>query len=168
MFILFTTAFVGLMLIATFVAISITLERTSLMIKSKYHSYRFIPKILVVDDEHASVFPLMYVLTKKKAEVVYIKSGLEMIKSLARAQYDLIFLDSSMPELSGELALVESEKIVSIVKQIPVIFYTSKKKIDLPKNLTKFRIKDLWKKEDIESLMTKINTTFWEEFRVAA
>ncbi len=117
-------------------------------------------KILVVDDDESSVAPLMAVLENQGAEVEYVTSGREMTESFSKSIYDLIFLDSSMPEMSGEDALVSVDSCMSTEARQPVVFYSNKKDIVLPTKLRHFYIRGFWNKMDIGNLSSKVQGTF--------
>ena len=66
-------------------------------------------KILVVDDESGILEPLKEFLAKKGHAVDTCSNGREALEFLGREEYDIAFLDFSMPEVTG-LELVERLK----------------------------------------------------------
>mgnify|MGYP001614368076 FL=1 len=118
--------------------------------------------VLIVDDDEVSVLPLLEILNTMGSSVNFVNSGREMIESLAEKKYDMIFLDSSMPEMSGEEALMEADREKSNPDDTRsnVIFFTATKNIQIPTNLTNFRVVDIWSKLDPNVLANKINGAF--------
>jgi len=111
------------------------------------------PRILIVDDEVSSVLPLMTVLENGATDVHYVSNGQDMIRELASRAYDLVFLDSKMPEMSGEKTLEQGDEVLRLDRPVPVIFYSgSAPKVDVPKNLKHFDIKGVWSKDKLASL----------------
>ncbi len=59
-------------------------------------------KILVVDDNELNVKVLSRLLDKYKANIDYVSSGDECISRIkAENHYDIIFMDDSLPQISG-------------------------------------------------------------------
>lgn len=111
------------------------------------------PRILIVDDEISSVLPLMTVLENGSTDVHYVSSGEEMIRELASRAYDLVFLDSKMPLMSGEKSLEQGDELLRLDHPVSVIFYSgSALKIDVPRNLKHFDIKGVWNKSELSNL----------------
>lgn len=111
------------------------------------------PRILIVDDEISSILPLMTVLENGATDVHYVTNGQDMIRELASRAYDLVFLDSKMPEMSGEKSLEQGDELLRLDHPVPVIFYSgSAPKVDVPKNLKHFDIKGVWSKDKLGSL----------------
>ncbi len=59
------------------------------------------PRILVVDDEPAICDYLQQFLTRQKYNTTAVNGGQEAIKAIAKWHFDIIFLDISLPDLSG-------------------------------------------------------------------
>jgi CheY-like chemotaxis protein len=115
-------------------------------------------KVLVVDDDEISILPLRALLENKGVQVDYAPDGQSMKQKLSASPYNLIILDSLMPNLSGEKALAEVDKIVKkIAEPVPVIFYTSNKELVIPKDLKHFLVLDRWSKVDPSLLETRMN-----------
>jgi CheY-like chemotaxis protein len=81
-------------------------------------------KVLVVDDDLASVLPLIGLLQNSQADVNYVSSGSEMIEELRTGTYDIVFLDSRMPNMTGEVALVLGDQVLNLDRKQPVIFFS--------------------------------------------
>lgn len=63
-------------------------------------------KILVVEDEPASLKVLRYFLSQEGYEIAGAKDGVEALELLAQARFDLVISDLKMPRLDG-LALAK-------------------------------------------------------------
>jgi CheY-like chemotaxis protein len=114
-------------------------------------------RVLVVDDEIDSVLPLISVLENSATDVHYVTSGKDMIRELANRQYDLVFLDSKMPEMSGESSLAEGDQILTLGRRLPVIFYSgSSGHVVVPGGLKQFDIRGIWNKFDLASLESSV------------
>lgn len=124
-------------------------------------------RILVVDDEEAAIAPLLGLLTHFKAEVVYVTTGAAMIEQIQNADWDLIVLDSVMHPLSGEAALLESDRyhwrfhnsFEDRSSKTPVIFFTARTRWIPPTALTHFYILDTWSKLHLSTLPTRVSNT---------
>ncbi len=114
-------------------------------------------RVLVVDDEIDSVLPLISVLENSSTDVHYVASGRDMIRELASRQYDLLFLDSKMPEMSGETSLKEGDEVLTIGHRLPVIFYSgSSGHVVIPAGLKQFDIRGIWSKFDLATLESSV------------
>lgn len=80
--------------------------------------------ILVVDDDTENLRMASHILSKEKARVSCVKSGVDAIKFLKENQPDLILLDVHMPEMNGfdTIAEIKGNKETA---NIPVIFLTA-------------------------------------------
>jgi CheY-like chemotaxis protein len=58
-------------------------------------------KILVVEDEPASLKVVRYFLTHEGYEIVGAKDGVEALELLAQSRFDLVLSDLKMPRLDG-------------------------------------------------------------------
>jgi CheY-like chemotaxis protein len=117
-----------------------------------------IRKVLMVDDDESSILPLRIMLENKGVLVDYAADGQAMKRKLAVSPYNLIILDSFMPDLSGEKALAEADRnFKDEEERVPVIFYTSNKELNIPKNLKHFLVLDRWSKVDPSLLETQMN-----------
>src|SRR6202000_3403951 len=81
-------------------------------------------RVLVVDDDEASVISLLSILSSLPTEVHIVKSGVAMVKELAKREYDVVFVDRMMPKQNGDIALMIADGMVSYKKTVPVIFFT--------------------------------------------
>jgi len=117
--------------------------------------------ILIVDDDFGSVLPLISLLERGNKKVSFVSSGKEMIEALLKNRYEMIFLDSKMPELKGEDALVEGDQVIEISGKQPVIFISGAvAQVQVPVNLQHFEVKDIWKKGDMEDLRDNVSLLF--------
>lgn len=81
------------------------------------------PKVLIVDDEPANVWPLAHALGEQ-FNVNVTTSGKEPIELAQSELPDLILLDVRMPDING-FAIFEELKKGEATKDIPVIFVTA-------------------------------------------
>lgn len=114
--------------------------------------------ILVVDDDFGSVLPLISILEDLHRKVNFVPSGKAMIQALAKNKYEMIFLDSKMPDLLGEEALVEGDQLLDIADKQPVVFFSGTvAEVTVPDDLKNFVVKDFWKKGDLEDLRESVS-----------
>lgn len=126
-------------------------------------------KVLVVDDDLASVLPLIGLLQNSEADVNYVSSGSEMIEELRSGTYDIVFLDSRMPNMTGEVALVLGDQVLNLDKKQPVIFFSGHGSPgDVLGELKHFEVKDAWKKGDIDSLQSNVIQLFTKKRQIVA
>ena len=84
-------------------------------------------RILVVDDEKNIRSGLAKALEMDGYEVLQAEDGQEALKTLLKAEIDLIIADLRMPKLSGEELL---KKVVSAYPTVPVIILTGHGTVD--------------------------------------
>lgn len=126
-------------------------------------------KVLVVDDDFASVLPLIGLLEDGHADVNFVSSGVEMIEKLSEQTYDLVFLDSKMPNMTGQAALTVGDKILHLDKKQPVIFFSSfVSKLEVPSDLKHFEVRDAWKKSDLSALHQSVSALFSPQTGIVA
>lgn len=68
-------------------------------------------KILWADDEIELLKPHILFLTEKDCDITAVNSGVEALEKIQKDDFDLVFLDESMPGLSGLETLGEIQKI---------------------------------------------------------
>ena len=78
-------------------------------------------KILWADDEIELLKPHILFLTEKECDITAVNSGVEAYDLVKQEDFDLIFLDESMPGMTG---LETLEKIQAIKSTIPVVMIT--------------------------------------------
>ena len=78
-------------------------------------------KILWADDEIELLKPHILFLTEKDCDITAVNSGVEALENIKKDDFDLVFLDESMPGLSGLEALAEIQKVKP---NIPVVMIT--------------------------------------------
>ena len=81
-------------------------------------------KILVVDDEAISRRAIVYALEKAKLKSINVEDPKQALELLAEDEFDLIFLDVDMPEMSG-FELCAKLRSLPHLKKTPVVFVTS-------------------------------------------
>lgn len=77
--------------------------------------------ILVVDDEPVLTEMLKVILAKEGHEVMVAEEGLSALKMAAERTPDLVFMDISMPGLSG-YETAEKMKSIPSLEHTPIIF----------------------------------------------
>src|SRR6516162_2843749 len=81
-------------------------------------------KILVVDDEAISRRAIVYALEKAQLKSVNMEDPKKALELLTGNEFDLIFLDVDMPEMSG-YELCAKLRALPHLKKTPVVFVTS-------------------------------------------
>jgi CheY-like chemotaxis protein len=83
-----------------------------------------VSKILVVDDEAISRRAIIYALEKAKLKSVSVEDPQQALQLLNENEFDLIFLDVDMPNISG-YELCSKLRAMPQHKKTPVVFVTS-------------------------------------------
>jgi DNA-binding response OmpR family regulator len=83
-----------------------------------------VSKILVVDDEAISRRAIVYALEKARLKSINVDDSNQALQLLAENDFDLIFLDVDMPDLTG-FELCAKLRLLPRHKKTPVIFVTS-------------------------------------------
>jgi DNA-binding response OmpR family regulator len=81
-------------------------------------------KILVVDDEAISRRAIVYALEKAQLKSVTVEDPKQAMELMEQNDFDLIFLDVDMPEISG-FELCARLRALPHLKKTPVVFVTS-------------------------------------------
>jgi len=81
-------------------------------------------RILVVDDEAISRRAVIYALEKARLKSINVEDPKEALKLLAENDFDLVFLDVDMPEMSG-YELCAKLRALPHLKTVPVVFVTN-------------------------------------------
>jgi len=81
-------------------------------------------KILVVDDEAISRRAVVYALEKARLKSINVEDPKEALRLLTDNEFDLIFLDVDMPEMSG-YELCAKLRALPHLKTVPVVFVTN-------------------------------------------
>jgi CheY-like chemotaxis protein len=79
-------------------------------------------KILIVDDEPASLRVLRYFLGQEGYEIVGAKDAMEALELLGQSRFDLVLSDVKMPGVGG-LAL--AKHLLSVVPITPIFLMTA-------------------------------------------
>ncbi|MFM7053888.1 MAG: sigma-54-dependent transcriptional regulator [Bacteroidota bacterium] len=85
------------------------------------------PKILIIDDERSIRNTLKEILTYEGFEVVEAQDGLEGLKAVEKAKFDVILCDIKMPKMDGIEVL---EKIQEMASETPVVIVSGHGNID--------------------------------------
>ncbi len=92
-------------------------------------------KILVVDDEAISRRAIVYALEKAKLKSVNVEDPQQALQLLQENDFDLVFLDVDMPNMSG-FELCAKLRALPQHKKTPVVFVTSLNDFDSRTNST--------------------------------
>ncbi len=126
-------------------------ERTSKQLEKKL-------EVLVVDDDVETITPLLLCLEKMDCNIKIVNNGYDAINEIVSqdSNYELVILDWMMPEMSGEQAILNAQRVLTYTasndqgpskQQTPVVVYSSKARdeIDWPpcKNFSYY---DHWEK----------------------
>jgi CheY-like chemotaxis protein len=109
-------------------------------------------KILVVDDEPASLKVLRYILDYEGYETAGAKDGVEALELLAQSRFDLVISDLKMPRLDG-LAL--AKHLISNVPITPIFLMTAYD-FDSREDILALRIPCLSKPLSLDQLLVEI------------
>jgi CheY-like chemotaxis protein len=109
-------------------------------------------KILVVDDEPASLKVLRYILDYEGYETAGAKDGVEALELLAQSRFDLVISDLKMPRLDG-LAL--AKHLISNVPITPIFLMTAYD-FDSREDILALRIPCLSKPLSLDQLLAEI------------
>ena len=82
-------------------------------------------KILVVDDTPMNLLVIQNLLKQTQVQVETVESGRECLELIGRTQYDAIFLDDRMPEMSGTETLRQIQTTDHENQGVPVIVLTA-------------------------------------------
>lgn len=94
-----------------------------------------VAKILVVDDEAISRRAIVYALEKAKLKSVNVEDPQQALQLLQENEFDLVFLDVDMPNMSG-FELCAKLRALPQHKKTPVVFVTSLNDFDSRTNST--------------------------------
>ncbi|HUC86516.1 MAG TPA: response regulator, partial [Candidatus Acidoferrales bacterium] len=94
-----------------------------------------VSKILVVDDEAISRRAIVYALEKAKLKSVNLDDPQQALQLLTESDFDLVFLDVDMPNMSG-FELCAKLRAMPLHKKTPVVFVTSLNDFDSRTNST--------------------------------
>jgi CheY-like chemotaxis protein len=89
-------------------------------------------KVLVVDDEYASLEVLGLLLTGEGFQVLSASNGEEALQRLAEEVVDLVITDYKMPKMDGS-ELCERMLADERLREIPVIFSSATYRQDVPR-----------------------------------
>ena len=109
-------------------------------------------KILIVEDEPASLKILRYFLGRQGYETAGAKDGLEALELFSQSRYDLVLSDLKMPRMDG-LAL--AQRILSTIPLTPFFLMTADDSIHT-KAITEFGVPCLIKLLSLEELLARI------------
>ena len=117
---------------------------------------RRVPKILIVDDEFLHTRALERCLKMQGCETTIAASGKDAVEKIMQTNFDLVFLDWGLPDMTGGEALLKVERLNSTAPatdlqwealRMPIITYSgrSRSNIRLP-SCRHFRFIDHWDK----------------------
>jgi signal transduction histidine kinase/CheY-like chemotaxis protein/ligand-binding sensor domain-containing protein/HPt (histidine-containing phosphotransfer) domain-containing protein len=89
----------------------------------KYHAPD--AKILIVDDVEMNLIVAKNLLKRIQIQIDTVMSGKEAVEMAKENQYDIIFLDSMMPEMNGEETMQAIKKECPVNAETPIIVLTA-------------------------------------------
>ena len=96
-------------------------------------------KILWADDEIELLKPHVLFLTEKECDVTAVNSGVEAYELIKEEDFDIVFLDESMPGMTG---LETLEKIQELKPNVPVVMITKNEEEHLMEEAIGAKISD--------------------------
>jgi CheY-like chemotaxis protein len=111
-------------------------------------------KILVVEDEPASLRILRYFLSCEGYETAGAKDGVEAMELLAQCRFDLVLSDIKMPGMDG----VALAKHILSASPVTPIFLISANISDYFEDILKLRVPYFSKPLSLDQLLSKIQT----------
>lgn len=79
------------------------------------------PRILLVDDSKLSRTVIKEFLTKREVEIFEAESGPESLKLAQKYEFDLIFIDQTMPGMNGDETLRHLWSQCGVKREVPVV-----------------------------------------------
>jgi CheY-like chemotaxis protein len=116
-------------------------------------------KILVVEDEPASLNILRYFLSHEGYETAGAKDGLEAMELLAQSRFDLVLSDVKMPRMDG-VAL--ARHIVSSEPITPIFLMTAYD-FEIREDILALRVPCLGKPLSLDQLLSQIQKVLGQE-----
>lgn len=114
-------------------------------------------KVMIVDDEKLALSRLKRLLNENKIEdITEFNNPIEALKEITKTKFDVVFLDISMPNISG-LELADS--ILSLEPKTFIVFQTAHTEFALEaykKGGVGYLVKPI-QSEDIHAILEKIN-----------
>jgi CheY-like chemotaxis protein len=118
-------------------------------------------RILLIDDDLDFLHALEYRLSKKKIDVVAVRSGFDAIAVLEEDYFDLILLDLKMPEMNGAETFRKIKQVEGKPFVVVMTAYSEDKQEETVRKLKPFGF--LRKPFDLEDLMPYIKKRIKEE-----
>jgi CheY-like chemotaxis protein len=121
-------------------------------------------RVLVTDDDMATIGPLLLALKHLNIEVTVSKSGERTLELIQQKSYDLLVMDYLMPRLNGMETLMLAELSPGRKRKTPVVFYTGavqENQISDQSRLSRFSVKGIWSKRmGYQELLGQLNQLF--------
>lgn len=112
-------------------------------------------KVLVVEDDKKIAELIRFTLTKNGYQCDTVHNGRSALGILKTQNFDLVLLDTSLPDISG----VDVLKIIKqndILKHIKIVLMTASVELDF-KTATKYGALDYWRKPlSMQDLLSRI------------
>jgi CheY-like chemotaxis protein len=116
-------------------------------------------KILVVEDEPASLNVLRYFLSHEGYETAGAKDGLEAMERLAQSRFDLVLSDVNMPRMDG---ITLARHIVSSDPITPIFLMTAYD-FDSREDILALMVPCLGKPLSLDQLLSQIQKVLGQE-----
>lgn len=79
--------------------------------------------ILIADDEKDTIFDLANFLTRQGHQITLVHDGKEAVKLIENQEFDFIFVDHNMPEMTGLEVIKHVKKIGKKAKMVMITSY---------------------------------------------
>lgn len=112
-------------------------------------------KVLVVEDDKKIAELIRFTLTKNGYQCDTVYNGRSALDILKTQNFDLVLLDTSLPDISG-VDVLKTIKQNDILKHIKIVLMTASVELDL-KTVTQYGALDYWRKPfSMQDLLTRI------------
>ena len=118
-------------------------------------------KILIVDDEPASLRALRYFLGQEGYETIGAKDAVEALQLLAQSRFDLVLSDVKMPGLDG-LAL--AKHVLSVLPITPIFLMTAYD-CDSREDILALGVPCLSKPLSLDHLLSEVQKVLGEKYQ---
>lgn len=112
-------------------------------------------KVLVVEDDKKIAELIRFTLTKNGYQCDTVHNGRSALNILKTQNFDLVLLDTSLPDISG-VDVLKTIKQNNMLKHIKIVLMTASVELDL-QTATKYGALDYWRKPlSMQDLLSRI------------